>query len=456
MKNLAIIILFTLAFASCKSIDNEADTTYFGGQIVNPKGEYIVLMKGYKVLDTLFLNKDNTFSKRLDYIKEGLYSFSHGSLSQGYEFQYIYFEPKDSLVIRLNTWDFDESLVFSGKGAEKNNFLITMFLQNEKNVKSFAPLYNLKPTEFLNKTATIESLNQHIYNQLKESEVKLTDKFIDLAKVSVSYPIYLRKEIYPYRHKKRYQLDSFPVLPETYYDFRKDVNINNSDLIDYFAYYNYVNNYLYNLAHKECDDKESSSENILNTIAKNIKIQEFKNRLMYQAIYSDFRSNRKSCTVNKAALEIFNDHCTDKELLARVQQLSNDCNNSIDDFELITSNNKYRTSLKSVIKNKKSVVYFWSPDIMSSERLIERINSLKRKHPSIQFVGINMKPSEKGSRINKFLDNQYYLSQDSRGNELIKSNEPRTILIDATGIVTNSFTYISSPFFEKQLLDLDK
>ncbi len=455
MKNFIKITLLTFIFIGCKSVDNENVSTYFGGQIVNPKGNFITLMKGDKVLDTIYLNKGNTFSKELDHIKEGLYSFKHSP-----EYQYIYFEPKDSIVVRLNTWEFDESLVFSGKGAEKNNFLITLYLQNEKTRKSFGAYYNLKPQDFLTKISTIESLNQHLLDLLKESGVELTDQFNELAKVAVSYPMYRKKEIYPYRHKNRFQLDSLPPLPSNYYDFRKGININNSDLIDYFPYHNYVNNYLHNLAYQKSNEKTTATENILNIIVAKIKVPEFKSRLMYQAIYNDFRGNKNSCCINDTALQIFNEHCTDEKLTTLINHLANDCENSksqhlIKDFELLTLNNS-KTTLKTIIKNKKSVIYFWSSEIMSSEILIKRVGRLKKKYPSIQFVGINMQPSNDGSRVNKFLNNQFVLSKESEGHKLIKSREPRTILIDKNGIVSNSFTYLSSPYFEKQLAALEQ
>jgi len=454
MKNFITILLISISLINCKSVDKSSNYTYFGGKIINPKGNFVMLMKGDKPLDTIYLNKDNTFSTQLNLIKEGLYSFKHGP-----EYQYVYFEPNDSIVIRLNTWDFDESLVFSGKGSEKNNFLITLYLQNEKNSKSFKPYYNLNPKEFLAKTATIESINKHIYNQLKKSGVKLTKNFETLAKVAVSYPVYLRKEIYPYRHKNRFQLDSFPKLPDGYYNYRKNIDLNKSELIDYFPYHNYVNNYLYNLAYKECNEKESATENILNTIVSNIKVEEFRNRLMYQAIYSDFRSNQNSCCINKTALEIFNKNCTDKELLKRINTLAEDCENNkdnspIEDFALISTHDNSTTNLKSIIKNKKSVIYFWSPNKLSSELLIKRVNRLKNNYPSLRFIGININPSKNGSRINQYLKNQYLLPKESVGHKLIKSKEPRTILIDDKGIIVNSFTYLSSPHLEKQLREL--
>ena len=124
MKYLFTLFFFTL-LVSCNTIE-ENKTTHFGGQIINPKSDKVLLYKGERLLDSAKLNQNNKFLIDLDSLKTGLYKFMHGP-----EIQYLYLEPKDSLLIRINTWDFDESLVFSGKGAERNNFLINLFLENE-------------------------------------------------------------------------------------------------------------------------------------------------------------------------------------------------------------------------------------------------------------------------------------------------------------------------------------
>ena len=73
-------------------------------------------------VDTLLLDKNNRFIHKISNFTSGLYAFSHGG-----EYQWVLLEPKDSLLLRLNTIDFDESLVFTGKGARKNNYLIKNF-----------------------------------------------------------------------------------------------------------------------------------------------------------------------------------------------------------------------------------------------------------------------------------------------------------------------------------------
>ena len=125
-KNYLLFILsmpLIFLFFGCKSTDNNKNMTFFGGKIKNPKAPYVYLYAGKKVIDSTKLDSNHRFSFLLDSIETGLYTFKHGK-----EYQYLYLEPKDSLLIYLNTWDFDESLIFSGRGSAKNNYLINLFL----------------------------------------------------------------------------------------------------------------------------------------------------------------------------------------------------------------------------------------------------------------------------------------------------------------------------------------
>ena len=67
-----------------------------------------------KAIDTLFLDENNRFHHIIENLNSGLHSFYHAG-----EEQFMVLEANDSVMLRLNTLDFDESLVFSGKGAKK-------------------------------------------------------------------------------------------------------------------------------------------------------------------------------------------------------------------------------------------------------------------------------------------------------------------------------------------------
>jgi len=105
------LLYFILGFlVSCEQKKETEDIVYFAGEIVNPTNDYVVLYKDDTVLDSAKLDSNNRFSFTLNTIDEGLHHFNHTP-----QFQYVYLEKGDSLIIRLNTVAFDESLVFSGQ-----------------------------------------------------------------------------------------------------------------------------------------------------------------------------------------------------------------------------------------------------------------------------------------------------------------------------------------------------
>ena len=107
-----LLLLFTLILItfSCKNENETAPKlAWVGGEIVNPIGDYVLIYRGEQLIDSVKLNDSNFFLYKAENIEAGLYSFSHK------EFQVFYLEPTDSLMLRVNTIDFDESLSFTGK-----------------------------------------------------------------------------------------------------------------------------------------------------------------------------------------------------------------------------------------------------------------------------------------------------------------------------------------------------
>ncbi|NJM79653.1 MAG: hypothetical protein HC854_08650 [Flavobacterium sp.] len=115
---LPLTIIALTSLTSCnKAFEPDSFVAYFGGEIINPQDNYVLFLKDDTVIDTIFLDKNNRFLHKFDSLSPGLYTFKHNP-----EYQYIYFDKNDSLMIRLNSFDFDNSLTFCGRGDEKNNF----------------------------------------------------------------------------------------------------------------------------------------------------------------------------------------------------------------------------------------------------------------------------------------------------------------------------------------------
>lgn len=457
MKPLYLYILFGILLFGCKAQTNDS-SVYIGGEIINPHTNFILIMKNEIIIDSIPLHADHSFGKKIKGLKSGLYSFKHG-----YEFQYIYLDPNDSIRFRLNTWDFDETIVFEGKGAAKNELLISLFLENEKELKNFYSYFSLEENEFEKKINTVYKRQKKQLNSLLSSENDLSKEYIHIANTAINYPLYRLKELYPYYHKKSIQSTGLFEVSDKFYDYRKRINLNDTLLSEFHAYQSFVTTHIYNLAYYKNGGKmnnQSFHPILLNLISNKIQNQTIKNRLLEREIDQLFIN--KPEFLNSKVLHIFYAHNTDSTTIADFKQAlfekeSLDNNSIFPNFEVVSTITEKKQSIQSLIKNKNVVLYFWSNNIVSDDYLNTRISYLIEKHPKTTFIGINSDHYTKQTNYcASKLQNQYYLTKDSQGKKLLSNRYPRAILIDVNGKVSNSFTVLTSNCIDKQIKELNK
>jgi len=190
---------------------------------------------------------------------------------------------------------------------------------------------------------------------------------------------------------------------------------------------------------------------------------------LYKLIYeSYFRYNvtyNLSDNERKKALKIFYDNCDDAKMVDEIKQLAFDYNNikkgaKLFNFKVI-NNNGDKLNASSVLKNNKTVLYFWSNNVINANNLSKRILYLQKQYPKLNFIGINMDASKKTwlkSNIFKFLNpnNQYQLTQKCVMRNFITARTPRIILLNNNAIVKNGFTVFWAENFNNELEQLNK
>lgn len=448
-----------IAFASCKTFTKDSPT-YFGGKIINPKSDYVVLFSMEKVIDTFFLNNENKFIGKIENAKEGLYHFTHGT-----ENQYMYIEPKDSLMLRLNTWDFDESLVFAGIGAERNNFLVDCFLEDEKDNKTFYQLNKLEPTLYKQKVDSLLKLKNKTYQQYINSHKQETDGYKSILKVALTYPLYTRIEKYPLEYLYYAKSKDFPKVDNSFYNHRSAVNINKDSLMYYYPYTRYIRNYLYNktyaLGHPPMTNEYSSkfTVDLLNTIDQNIKSAVTKNAFLKQTVIGHFY-RKSSCSVNENAFTTFaklSSNTADKKV---VQSLLNDNKALHKDLAIegfsINDYNNTEFNIKEIVKDKNTFLLFWNPEHTSKSYIASRINYLSNRFSKVQFILVRIDGNASNSIEKININSQYFINDTSKANLFLTSKMSRSILIDSKGIITNGFASLSSRNVINQLKELEK
>lgn len=457
IKSLFLCITL-LVVIGCNS-NKISEGSYFGGKIINPKSDHVVLYSMDRVIDTFFLDKNNRFLKKLDKLNEGLYYFIHGI-----ENQHIYLEPKDSLILRINSWDFDESLVYTGRGAERNNILIDCFLEDEKDKVTFYEYYKLNPENFKYKLDSIISKKLITYQNYLESHPEETDGFKEVLKVALTYPVFARAEKYPLLNARYSDTNEYPILSDNFYNYRNNIDITKDSLMYYRPYSQYIRNYLYNqtyaLGHQPTKNRYATNftVDLLKTIGETLKSESSRNAFLKQTVISHFYNN-SSCKIDNEPFNEFFKLSTNKHDLLVVKNLLNDTravsrNKQIPNFK-VTDYLNNKSDIKKLIKGENTFIFFWNDTYVSQSYLTSRINYLKNSYPNIHFILIKI-DGKKSDRIETLdIKNQYYLDTQSEAHQFLTSKMPRSILINNDGKVVNGYASISSYNVKKYLEDLN-
>ena len=117
------IFMVAMALVSCKN--EPKDYATLSGKLTHKNSDSVTI-RGTSYSKTIPVNEDGTFKDTLK-IETGLYS-----LFDGVEYASLFLKNGFELHLELDTKRFDQSLEFSGKGAEHSNFLAEKIRLNEE------------------------------------------------------------------------------------------------------------------------------------------------------------------------------------------------------------------------------------------------------------------------------------------------------------------------------------
>ncbi len=386
-----LVFLIILSF-SCKK---ENKSTFFGGKILNKSSNKIVLNKDNNLFKDALISKDGIFKMKFDSLSSGLYNFFLQP-----EFQYVILEKNDSLFIRLNSLDFDESLVFMGNGSSKNNFLIDVFLNFEFNEAELNKFNNKPFNDYLNIIDSLILIQKNNFNVFK-SETKLSQLSEKIILSAIKYP-YMDK-IQSYVLRKNLDKSLWNNINDKY-----EINLNDGELAYFKSYIDFIYLYTFNLTR------------ILNNNINGLDFQIERLNIIDKLIYND---KIKSKLYRFLAFEVLlkNNNITYKEKFIknfiRISKFKLINNEVYDLYEnqrkLIPGNyfpffdfTKTNSSEINILKNNlsKKVLFFWSYDqIPHSNSIHEKINALKKIHSNFDYYSININDSQ-SKWINNIID----------------------------------------------------
>ncbi|MFK5972696.1 MAG: transaldolase [Flavobacteriaceae bacterium] len=460
--NKNVLYLFLFVLAGCFEGEKESPVILFAGEIVNPTNDYVVLYKGETIIDSALLDKNNRFSFALDSTTNGLYHFNHTP-----EYQNVYLEKGDSLMVRLNTIDFDESLVFSGIGEELNNFLLELYLNNEKEERHlYSKYYPLEPREFHTKIEELRNVRIEEFKAL-QTEVQLSKDAKELVEASINYTYYTYKENYPFKHRKHSKKKTIKNLPNDFYTYRRDINFENKNFTYLLPYYNFMINHFGNLAYMSCSHKCAIKNNevknqlhynrhkleLIDSLVKEIELKDnlFRNVAVDYLLKGHDKDENNSIFIKEFHnLSGNNRHIQEIDNL--YQGIKNiQPNKEIPNIFVLNTDGK-SVALREISKGKKTVFYFWSGTNKRHFRDISKqIAKLTIEKPKYSFVGINFNTDKASWKLlikSSGLDqnNQYRTENFKKLRKTLIIYPLNTCIITEDTLIVDAFSSVYSSF----------
>ena len=459
---LSIALFSIFSFSSCSEKYGKKDfTAYFGGEVQNPQNPYVLLYKDTKVIDTLKLNENNRFFKKFDSLAPGLYSFVHEP-----EYQYVYFEKNDSILVSINAQDFDESIVFTGRGEQKNNFLMEMYLRNQRDWDNLLNVMDYNLVQFGKAVEDVHDKNVKYY-QDKKAYIKWSENFDIFAKAALDMPYYSKKEVYPIIHQLRTGKDVVEQLPKNYYGYRKDIDFNNVLLSAYSPFVKYLSYMLNNMAvinyHNHFSDADLSLKtninkmNIADTLIQNERV---KNTILNNIAFT-YLLEDQNMAKNQKFMEVYHRYSTDRSQKNEITKIGSaiqllKTNQILPEVKLRSVDGKIISS--NTFPKGKTVIFFWTDNAQNHMmQAHKKVIDLKKKYPAYNFIGVNLdKNPEKWAKIiekNKFQDvtELQCVNFDDLKYKWAITKIHRTIILDQNGNIKNAFTNLFNNDIEEYL-----
>lgn len=459
---LLILPLFIFLLSSCNNEFKSNDyTAYFGGEVMNPTSPYLLFLKDSKVIDSIKIDKNNRFFIKFDSLTPGMYTFKNEP-----QYQYVFFDKNDSLMVHINGKNFDDSVVFCGRGDEKNNFLMELYLINEKDKKNIFEVFDYDVQQFNNNIDSTYLAAETFYKTQKE-KIKWNNAFDIYAKAALDFHYYSKKELYPLVHNMRTGENIINKLPKDYYLYRKDIDFNNKKLADFSPFVMYLSYLLNNKGsinfHNHYTDSEltlKTNINKLNVADSLIKDTKVKNYILDNIAFTYFIEDQNIAN-NKTFLETYKKLSSNKsdnnEILKigkTIQLLKS--GNALPEIKLI---NERGTEISSnTFASNKTVIFFWTKN--ATAHLLEahkRAKELQLKYPDYNFVAINLDNNQSNwlLELNK-VKHDGITELRSADFEEIKNNWAimkvyRTIVLDKNGAINNAFTNLFNADFKENL-----
>lgn len=463
MRVFVFFILIAL-FCSCEYSNNK--TTKIGGQVISPLSDRLTLLKNGEVIDSIILQKDGKFNYEFDLVEEGVFFFRHQR-----ETQMLYLKPGDSIVMRVNTVEFDESLTFGGNSSKENNFLIEHFLENEKNNQLILSYYKINPSKFVFKSDSIRYERLKRLEKLEQQE-NLTPFFKDIAFKTINVEYFDMRERYAFLIRK-YFPEKSSFINDSFFKYRNEVDFDDKSMMNHFGYIRFLDNYFKNQSTLDCppidEDRYCWNLNSYHNLKKRIALVSdmLEDEVLKFRFFNRFISREIILATSEEdindALQVVNnlDFPTEKkDYLTKLASFQNTflVDKNIGHLNLFNTNNEV-VKIHEIVNGKPSIIHIWSsnsPNFYNAR--FSQIKHLENKYPEINFIAINIDfqnpNSWKKALLNLGLStNQYQVIGQDENKDLYANYLNKVLFVSADATIQHGGMLLNNLSIESLLIE---
>ena len=425
---------------------NNQNKTFISGKIIKPTNNEILILKDEKIIKKITINNQGTFSSSFEDLNNGLYNFIHLP-----EFQYLIINKGDSLVLRLNSLDFDESLVFSGLGASKNNYLIDVFLEHEKEENFVKSKYKSSKIEFKKIIDSLKNIKTKHYSNYK-SVIKtnfISDLIINHAML---IPLYSHIENFIILNKENHTKNI-----EYFKKYRDKIDLNISELSHFKPYLDYITlksiNESFSLD-KGYDYNLNFNLQRLNYIDDQVYDQTIKTKLLRFIAYEYLLEEKLLINIDQFIyefLKISENNSTNNEVSVLYDNITSlQVGKVLPKIKLYNEKYNVRNIGSQINYNKKNIFVFWSYDQNAHQvNLFNKVNLLSTKYSNYHFNLININDDNlkwKNNYLNNFSSNRINnfrtVNFESMSKKMVLNNLNKVLITDKKGVIIEILTLV--------------
>lgn len=193
LRIVVIFLLTTVTYAKSGTIE-------VTGHIVNHGGSKLTITDfDYQELSSAVIDSNGKFKIKTS-IESGFYLLNYGR-----ESSYVYLYPGDQIDVTFDALYFETTLKFTGKGAERNNYLIKKSIKDAALTKNVEAFYKVDEANFIKNIDKVKAIHLESLSNFQVDDFFMVDekksleynRLLSIQNYASSYEFYLGDVIEP-------------------------------------------------------------------------------------------------------------------------------------------------------------------------------------------------------------------------------------------------------------------